>query len=103
MSEQICTLSTGDKVYFYDKSIVIFFNRPFRNWFDSSFPLLFFGELWNTKATITPVRMSTTMNTTKHSNAVSHPPKKLARNAAQKPVIVQIISFISSFYLKFVF
>ena len=26
MSEQICTLSTGDKVYFYDKSIVIFFN-----------------------------------------------------------------------------
>lgn len=26
MSEMICTLSTGDKVYFYDKSIVIFFN-----------------------------------------------------------------------------
>lgn len=26
MAEQICTLSTGDKVYFYDKSIVIFFN-----------------------------------------------------------------------------
>lgn len=26
MSEHICTLSTGDKVYFYDKSIVIFFN-----------------------------------------------------------------------------
>ena len=26
MSEQICTLSNGDKVYFYDKSIVIFFN-----------------------------------------------------------------------------
>ena len=25
MSEHLCTLSTGDKVYFYDKSIVIFF------------------------------------------------------------------------------
>lgn len=25
MSEQLCTLSTGDKVYFYDKSIVIYF------------------------------------------------------------------------------
>lgn len=24
MSEHLCTLSTGDKVYFYDKSIVIF-------------------------------------------------------------------------------
>lgn len=26
MSEQLCILSTGDKVYFYDKSIVIYFN-----------------------------------------------------------------------------
>ena len=26
MSEKICVLSTGDDVYFYDKSIVIFFN-----------------------------------------------------------------------------
>ena len=25
MSEHLCTLSTGDKVYFYDKSIVIYF------------------------------------------------------------------------------
>ena len=24
MSEHLCTLSTGDKVYFYDKSIVIY-------------------------------------------------------------------------------
>ena len=28
MSEHICTLSTGDRVYFYDKSIVIFFQGP---------------------------------------------------------------------------
>ena len=28
MSEHICTLSTGDKVYFYDKSIVVFFQGP---------------------------------------------------------------------------
>lgn len=27
MSEHLCTLSTGDKVYFYDKSIVIFFSK----------------------------------------------------------------------------
>lgn len=26
MSQQLCTLSTGDKVYFYDKSIVIYFS-----------------------------------------------------------------------------
>ena len=26
MSEHLCTLSTGDKVYFYDKSIVIYFS-----------------------------------------------------------------------------
>lgn len=26
MSEQLCVLSTGDKVYFYDKSIVVYFN-----------------------------------------------------------------------------
>ena len=25
MSEHLCNLSTGDKVYFYDKSIVIYF------------------------------------------------------------------------------
>lgn len=27
MSEHLCTLSTGDKVYFYDKSIVIFLKK----------------------------------------------------------------------------
>ena len=26
MSEKLCTLATNDKVYFYDKSIVIFFS-----------------------------------------------------------------------------
>lgn len=25
MSEKLCTLSTKDRVYFYDKSIVVFF------------------------------------------------------------------------------
>lgn len=28
MSEHLCTLSTGDEVYFYDKSIVIYFSAP---------------------------------------------------------------------------